>query len=213
MYFEEFAKQARLLGIFDSSAVLPFYASRQQAQRQLSDWVRAGKLLKLRRGTYTFLPPYVGERPLRYVVANQLVASSYVSLQTALSYYALIPEHVASVTNVTTGRPMTLVNEFGRFMYRHIKQPFFFGFRYRQISNRQSAYIATPEKALLDLIYLTPDGDNEAYIQELRLQNLDVLNTTHLCYLVDYANQPKLKRALPHLLSIIKEETEGYITL
>ena len=213
MYFEEFSRLARPLGIFESSLILPFYASAQQAQRQLSDWTRAGKLLQLRRGIYAFPPPYVGERPLSYVVANRLVRPSYISLQSALSYYGLIPEHVASVTSVTTKRPVTLRNDFGRFLYRHIKRDFFFGFRYWQVSQEQSAFIATPEKAILDLIYLTPNGDDEAYIQELRLQNLDGISVERLGQLVKYANRPKLKRALPFLIDVIEEDTEGYFIL
>ena len=213
MYFEEFAKHTRPLGVFDSSLILPFYASPQQAQRQLSDWVRSGKLLQLRRGIYAFPPPYVGERPLRYVIANRLVRPSYISLQAALSYYGLIPEHVASVTSVTTRRPITLRNEFGRFLYRHIKPDFFYGFRYRQLSQTQSAFVATPEKAILDLIYLTPNAADEAYIRELRLQNLDIVDPEQLRQLIERTNQPKLKRAWPHLLAVIQEETEEYFTL
>ena len=146
-------------------------------------------------------------------MANRLARPSYISLQSALSYYGLIPEHVASVTSVTTGRPHTLSNEFGRFLYRHIKTDFFFGFQDWQLSQTQSAFLATPEKAILDLLYLTPNSDDEAYIRELRLQNLEVIDSERLRQFIARANQPKLMRALPHLLTVIQEETEGYITL
>ena len=213
MQFKKFEELTRPLDVFESNLVLPFYASPQQAHRQLSDWTRANKLLQLRRGLYAFPPPYAGERPTSYQIANQLVRPSYISLQSALSYYGLIPEHVASVTSVTTGRPITLKNDFGRFMFRHIKTNFFFGFQYQQISNTQSAFIATPEKALLDLIYLTPDGDNKAYIQELRLQNLEIINLERLSQFIETANQPKLYRAGALISSIVKEEHEEYVTL
>ncbi|HFQ94393.1 MAG TPA: hypothetical protein ENK32_10315 [Anaerolineae bacterium] len=209
MRFDEFTQLTQLLGVFDSALVLPFYDSPQQAYRQLSDWTRAGKLLQLRRGLYTF----PNEQPNSYVIANRLIRPSYVSLQSALSYYDLIPEQVASVTSVTTGRPITLNNKFGRFIFRHIKTDFFFGFRYWPVTHTQSAFMATPEKALLDLIYLTPDGANEAYIRELRLQNLEIINPERLSQLVERANRPKLRRALPHILAVIHEETEGYVTL
>ncbi len=209
MRFEEFAHLAQPLGVFESTLVLPFYESPQQAHRQLSDWTRAGKLLQLRRGLYTF----PDELPNSYVIANRLVRPSYVSLQSALSYYGLIPEHVASMTSVTTGRPITLNNKFGRFIFRHIKTDFFFGFRHWQVAQTEFAFMATPEKALLDLIYLTPNGANEAYIRELRLQNLEIINPERLFRWVERANQPKLKRALPHILAVIHEETEGYVTL
>ena len=213
MQYETFEKQFRPLRIFESSLLLPFYESAQQAQRQLSDWTQAGKLLQLRRGVYAFRPPYQDEQPHRFWIANLMVRPSYVSLQAALSYYDLIPEHVASVTSVTTGRPQTLVNEYGRFMYRHIKTRFFYGFRHWRISNQQYAFLATPEKALLDLIYLTPNGDAEAYLRALRLQNLDTLNIERLHRLVKESGMPKLERALKHLIALVEEETLSYEVL
>ncbi|MCA9994616.1 MAG: hypothetical protein KDE56_02640 [Anaerolineales bacterium] len=212
MQFEKFVKKVKPVGIFESSLVWPFYDSPQQAQRQLSDWTRAGKLVQLRRGVYTFAAPYGDERPLSYVVANRMVQPSYVSLQSALSYYGMIPEHVAAVTSVTTGRPIKLVNDYGYFMYRCIKPSFFYGFRYWQISLTQSALIATPEKALLDLIYLTPDSDNPAYIQELRLQNLEIIDVERLQQFVERSGRPKLENAMPHILREVKEDL-NWVTL
>ena len=150
---------------------------------------------------------------MSYVIANRLVQPSYVSLQAGLSYYGMIPEHVVMVTSVTTGRPQKLSNALGRFAYRHIKTNFFFGFQYRQVTKTQHAFIATPEKALLDLIYLTPNGDDEAYIRELRLQNLEIVDVDRLRQFVAHANKPKLRRALPYLLAAIREELEEYAPL
>jgi hypothetical protein len=57
----------------------------------------------------------------------------------------------------------------GRIHYRHLKTTAFFG--YRQIdAGTQPAYIATPEKALLDLVYLTPGSAEAQWLAELRLQ-------------------------------------------
>lgn len=55
--------------------------------------------------------------------------------------------------------------------------------------------MALPEKALLDLIHLTPGGDGEAYLNELRLQNLDRLNMSVLKGLAQQSARPKLMRA------------------
>jgi predicted transcriptional regulator of viral defense system len=213
MNFADFVRQIQPFSVFESQLVWPFYPSPQHAQRQLTDWVRAGKLLQLRRGLYALPPPYAGERPARYVVANRLVQPSYVSLQAGLAYYGMIPEHVVTITSITTGRPQKLTNDFGRFWYRHVKNDFFFGFQYRPVTKTQHAYMATPEKALLDLIYLTPDGESEAYIRELRLQNLEIVNIRRLQQYVTRANKPKLKRGLAHLQAVIREEREAYVPL
>ena len=144
------------------------------------------------------------------MIANHIVKGSYVSLHAVLSYYDLIPEHVAVVTSVTTGRPGTWQNLYGHFSYQHIQSKLFFGFEYRQMTQTQWAYVATPEKALLDLIYLTPEADSEAYIRALLLQNLDQINVERLSAYVARANKPKLKRALTYIRQVIEEELTEY---
>ncbi|MBN1314102.1 MAG: hypothetical protein JXA42_01495 [Anaerolineales bacterium] len=199
--------------MFESGHLYAGANNPQKVQRQLADWVRAGKIVQLRRGLYTVAQPYQYERPHSYVIANHLVRGSYISLHTALSYFELIPEHVSVVTSVTTGRPGTWQNLYGRFSFQHIQPALFFGFQYRQVTETQWAYVATPEKALLDLIYLTPDADSAGYIRELRLQNLDQIDTGRLRASTEQIGKPKLKRALPTILQIVEEELTEYTLL
>jgi len=213
MVFRHVATQLTNLPLFESELLYAGADNPQQVQRQVTDWVRAGKLVQLRRGLYTLAEPYQVEAPHTYVIANRLVHGSYVSLHMALSHYDLIPEHVAVVTSVTTGRPGMWQNHYGHFSYQHIQPALFFGFHYRQVTKAQWAYMATPEKALLDLIYLTPDGDNADYIQTLRLQNLDQLDSERLIAYVQRTNKPKLKRALSHILQAVDEELTEYMPL
>lgn len=213
MHFQQVSSQLATLPLFESGHLYAEANTPQQVQRQLTDWVRTGKVVQLQRGLYTLAAPYQSERPHSYLVANHLVRGSYVSLHTALSHYDLIPEHVAVVTSVTTGRPGNWQNDYGRFTFQHIQSALFFGFEYRQVTQTQWAFVATPEKALLDLIYLTPDADNERYIRALRLQNLDQLNIERLTAYVDRTKKPKLKRALSHILKVVEEELTEYVPL
>ncbi len=213
MHFQQVATQLTKLPLFESGLLYAWADNPQQVQRQLADWVRAGKVVQLRRGLYTLAPPHQLEQPHSYVVANHMVRGSYVSLQIVLSHYALIPEHVAVVTNVTTGRPGMWQNPYGHFSYQHIQPALFFGFQHRQVTQTQWAYMATPEKALLDLIYLTPNADSAGYIRALRLQNLDQLDIERLTAYVYRANKPKLKRALSHILQVVEEELTDYVLL
>jgi predicted transcriptional regulator of viral defense system len=201
------------LPVFESGQLYAGAGNRHQVQRQLADWVRAGKVIQLRRGLYTLASPYRVEHPHTYLIANHLVAGSYVSLHTALSHYDLIPEHVAVVTSVTTGRPGKWKNVYGHFSYQHIQPALFFGFHYRQLTQTQWAYVATPEKALLDLVYLTPDANSAGYIRTLRLQNLDQMNIHRLAAYVERAKKPKLKRALPHIMEVVGAELTDYAPL
>lgn len=192
--------------MFETSILLTGDVTRHQAQRQLSDWAQAKKIIQLRRGIYTF--PDLNPHP--FVVANYLVPGSYVSLQIALAYYHLIPEHVAVVTSVTTQRPGKYENKFGRFTYRHINPSLFFGIEYRLLVNDEYAYVATPEKALLDLVHFRPQGDSREYIESLRLQNLEILDIERLHRLAESADKPKLKRAANMIEAIARHEAEQY---
>lgn len=210
MRFQTVATQLAPLPLFESGLLYAYVNRPQQAQRQLSDWVRDGKVIQLRRGLYTLAEPYQTVRPHAFLIANHLVQGSYISLQMALGYYGLIPEHVEVVTSVTTGRPNTFRTTYGQFSYRHIHASLFTGFRYQHVINNVFVYIATPEKALLDLIHLTPDGDNPAYLRSLRLQNLDQLDSVVLNQLVAQLDKPKLKRAAVVINMLVAEEQEMY---
>jgi predicted transcriptional regulator of viral defense system len=213
MYFQKVSSYLRNLPLFESEYLFAGAENPQQVQRQLADWVRAGKVIQLRRGLYSLAQPHQSKHPHSYVIANRMVKASYVSLHTVLSHYDLIPEHVAVVTSITTGRPGTWQNLYGHFSYQHIQSEFFWGFEYRQVTPTQWAYMATPEKALLDLIYLTPGADSEGYIRALRLQNLDQLDIERLMAYVGRIKKPKLKRALPSIIHVIEEELTEYVSL
>ena len=197
-----------------------------QSQRRLADWSKAGKVTRLRRGLYVLPKTVRAVQPHPFVIANRLVAGSYVSLEMALGYYSLIPEHVAVITNVTTGRPGEWENEFGRFFYRHLHPRYFFGMEYRHISTlpsgdgrkqrlplgikNQYAYIAYPEKALLDFIYLRPGGDSPDFIESLRLQHLEQLDLDRLKQFADRFNKPKLRRAAAIIRQLAEMEAAEY---
>jgi predicted transcriptional regulator of viral defense system len=195
--------------LFETSLLLAGNVTRHQAQRQLSDWAAAQKIIQLRRGVYA-LPD---KSPHPFIIANRLVRGSYVSLQMALAHYHLIPEHVAVVTSVTTQRPAKFENQFGRFSYRHINPALFYGIDYRLLTGDEYAYVAAPEKALLDLIYLRPQGDSNAYIESLRLQNLDILDIEQLHHFAEQSGKPKLQRAARIIETIARREAEEYVPL
>lgn len=209
MRWQQFQRIIQDQPLFETSLLLTGNVTPHQAQRQLSDWTRARKIVKLRRGIYT-LPHH---NPHPFVVANCLVPGSYVSLQMALAHYHLIPEHVAVVTSVTTQRPGKYENKFGRFTYRHIHPSLFYGIEYRLLVDKEYAYVAMPEKALLDLIYFRPQGDSREYIESLRLQNLEALDIGRLHRLAERSGKPKLKRAAGVIEAIARREAEEYESL
>ena len=198
---------------FETGLLLAGDINPAHVRRQLSRWTRAERLYQLRRGLYALAPPYQKTKPHPFVVANRLVRGSYVSLQSALATYGLIPEYVPVVTSVTTGRPGSWDTALGEYLYRHIKPALFGGYTWIHVSPGQSAFVASPEKALLDLIHLVPGADTLPYLQELRLQNTEQLDRVELERLVARAGTPKLRRAADRLSEWMREHAIEYEVL
>ena len=196
--------------LFETAMLAAQEPTPYHAQRRLADWTKTGKVIPLRRGLYALPKSRRQVEPHPFVVANRLVPNSYVSLEMALRHYNLIPEHVAVVTSVTTGRPGAWENEFGRFLYRHIHPRYFFGMMRQEVVAGQEAFVATPEKALLDLIYLRKGGDDPAFIRSLRLQNLDEMDMKRLHAYAARFDKPKIYRAVQVIEALAEAEKREY---
>ena len=116
------------------------------------------------------------------------------SLQSALAHYGCIPEHVPTVTSVTTGRPETLDTPFGSYQYRHLHRRLFFGYRPAFVGGNATVFLAEPEKALLDLIHLTPRGDTIAFLEKLRLENTEIIDGRRILGLAERTGSARLMR-------------------
>jgi len=212
----EFGRLLEIVGdapVFETGLLLAGDVGPANVRRQLSRWTKAGRLYKLRRGLYALAPPFQKVKPHPFVIACRLVRGSYVSCQSALAHYGLIPEHVPVTTSVTTGRPGHWDTPLGIYEFRHVKTDLLCGYRLTELSPGQRAFVASPEKALLDLIYLQPGGDSSHYLRELRLQNLDRLDLDELQRQADLAHSPKLRRAAAFVASLVRSEPLEYETL
>ena len=116
-------------------------------------------------------------------------------LQAALAWHGMIPEHVPVVTSVGPSRPETIRNPLGTFQFNHLSDGLLFGYSRVEVVPRQFAFVASPEKALLDLVHLTPGADSTDYLRELRLQNPAAIRVSVLHELAQRSGKPKLIRA------------------
>lgn len=197
--------------VFETGMLLAGDVDAVNLRRQLSRWTRAGRLLQFRRGLYALAPPWRKINPHPFLIANRLGPGSYVSGLSALAFAQAIPEYVAEVTSCTGGRPHTCLTPLGRFSFRRLKANLRFGYRQVALGDGQAAFLATPEKALLDLIYLQPGGDDPAFLKELRL-NPDVLQPDLLDDVAQRCEVPKLVRAAKRIGQLARDTPE-YVTL
>jgi predicted transcriptional regulator of viral defense system len=121
--------------------------------RRLVEWQEKGYIIKLRRGYYSFKEVEKGEAFL-YFSANKLYSPSYISLESALSYYNLIPEGVFTTVSITTRNTTVFSSPVGRFSYRNVKTQLYFGYRLLNIDDPAAEDIR-PTKDI-DLSILMP---------------------------------------------------------
>lgn len=166
MNFIEFRNKWHALGCINVNQI---YAWRPEFERSnLNQWMKKGYIVKLRKEFYAF-SDYLEMPGFARYVANRIYLPSYVSLHSALSFYGMIPEEVVQLTSVTSLKTKQFLNPFGQFAYHNVKPEMMFGYELRPMDECHSILMATPEKALLDLLYLYPFYKTPRDMEELRL--------------------------------------------
>lgn len=123
---------------------------------KISELIKAGWLIGLKNGLYVPGPKSKLLLPESLLIANHLWGPSYVSMESALSYWGFIPERVFETTSVTVKATKTFKTELGRFSYKHTSLPYYsFGIKTVDITAKQAVMIASPEKAICDKIVMT----------------------------------------------------------
>lgn len=137
--------------------LLPLLAKYRNVNDKLHHLVTDGLLVPLRRGLYIAGPEVDGPKPEPSLIANHIMGPSYVTADTALAYYGLIPERVYAVTSATTRAAAEYKTAAGLFIYRHLPSPYYaYGLTSLQLSEKQYALCATAQKAVWDKIIFTP---------------------------------------------------------
>ncbi len=213
MKFGEFLRKVQDLPVIDTEIIYTGKSDAGAEKVQISRWVKAGRLVQIRRGYYLLSREYRKIEPFAPYIASLLVAPSYVSCEKALEFHGLIPESVPVYTSVTTKRQARFVSEKTVFEYRHIMPSLFWG--YNSVSyGKQTGFMALPEKALLDFFYLKKKiRATTAYIEELRLQNTDVIDTKRLYEFAGRFRMPGMDALAKRLSLHIKKEEAAVKTL
>ena len=157
-------------------------------RNNLTRWCRKGLLVKLRNGYYAF-PEYRQVPDFALYVANQIYKPSYISLQSALSFYGVIPEEVVQLTSISTLKTARFSNSFGTFQYQNVKASLYFGYEISAKPDGRGILLATPEKALLDFLYLNPFYKTEQDLEELRLDWDYMKNELNMKRFSDYLSR------------------------
>lgn len=160
-------------------------------RRRLNEWQGKGYIKKIIRGFYIFSDIVVDEEVL-YKISNQIYYPSYISLESALSYYNLIPETIYGITAISTRKTYHFSTYLGEFYYRSIKPSLFFGYNLIKIKD---IYIkmASIEKTILDYFYLHPDLQTVADFDSLRVNQEELIEQSNENTFYEYLDKFKQK--------------------
>lgn len=122
-------------------------------KRQLMDWLDRGYISAF-AGEYYFISERDVDEVFLFIGANELYNPSYISLESALATYQVIPESVLGVTSISSRKTKQFESRWGTFSYRSVKPLYMFGYEVVENDERWKYKVARLEKAVLDTLYL-----------------------------------------------------------
>ncbi|MCD4773450.1 MAG: hypothetical protein K8R41_08725 [Bacteroidales bacterium] len=154
-------------------AIAGFLSSYKYPRNKVIMLEKSGQLIRLKKGLYIVSQDITNQSISKELIANHLYGPSYISLENALSHYGLIPERVYNTCSVTTKRKKSYDTPLGNFNYSSVPEKYFsIGIRQEIIQNSYAYLIASPEKALCDLI-ITKSGIRFQSIKSIKEFLLD----------------------------------------
>jgi hypothetical protein len=179
---------------------------------KISELIKNGELVSLRRGLYVPGPSTGLPIPESFLIANHLRGPSYVSLEAALSHWGFIPERTYEISSVTIKPSKKIKTPIGRFGYQQLPTPYYsYGIRSVELTTNQLVLLASPEKAICDKIVLTPMV-NLRSVKQTRAFLLDdlrmdehLLRTLNLEMISTWLEDAPKKSSLKMLISTLKE--------
>jgi hypothetical protein len=175
--------------------------------------MKQGVIQSIKKGLYIAGPSLNTDiKPDSFLLANHILGPSYVSVETALSYYGFIPERVFEVASMTTKAPRIFKTKIGTFTYSRLPLPYYaFGIRSIKLSDDQCAMIASPEKALCDKI-ITTSGllfRSKKSVKDFLLVNMrmdeDRLKQLNVTEMASWVNNSLKEESLSMVVTMLNE--------
>ena len=135
-----------------TSVIESLYPELKSADKKVGWLEKNGYIIRLKRGLYVVNPEHSGKTLSNELIANHLYAPSYISMSTALRYYGLIPDAVYTYQSMTVKHSRNFKTPIGNYDYKYINRDAF-SVGIKSMHKGEYAFlIASPEKALCDLI-------------------------------------------------------------
>ena len=193
-----------------TSIIESLYPDLKSANKKVI-WLEKQKfIIRLKRGLYVINPEYSGKILSSEVIANHLYTPSYISMSTALRYYGLIPEAVYVHQSMTIKHPRSFQTPVGNYDYKYISRKAF-PIGVRSMNKGDYAFlVASPEKALCDLIANSPKvilrymRDVEIYLEQDIRMDMDEFYNMDATIFEDYISVGKKADSISTLLKFLR---------
>jgi len=158
-----YKKKVSLFGINDAKKV--FAISKNNTVYKLLQRLEKKNIIKrIENGKYLFSFTEVSD----FEIANFLFSPSYISLESALSFYGILSQFPYTITSVTSKKSKRVVYEDKEYEFVHIESKYFYGFL-----KKDKFLIASPEKALIDMLYFMAKKLRSISVEELDLSKIN----------------------------------------
>ena len=178
---------------------------------RVSRMQRQGQLIRLKRGVFVVSPDISQQELSLELIANHLYGPSYISMESALRFHGLIPERVFTTSSITLKRARSFDTPLGRFEYLTMPANYYpIGITQEMIGDSYTFLIATPEKALSDLIITTSGlrvqsgrAMREYLEEDLRL-DFDEVESWDISIIAQCIEHGRKRRELNFLLEVLQ---------
>jgi len=158
---------------FDYNLLLYALRDYKKPRDKIRGLVKDKDIVRVKKGLYVLGKAY--NRPYnKLVLANLIYGPSYITGQTALAFWNMIPERVELIISMTTKRKKQYETPVGRFSYLYCpKTVFSIGIKLEDAEDQKKVLIASPEKALCDMTapknYISTKKDMKEFLELMRL--------------------------------------------
>ena len=206
-------ERLRKIGVIpiNKDILYSLYGDLKRPDEKVSELERKGLIIRVKRDLYVVSPKVHHREISSELVANHLYRPSYISFESALSYYGLIPERVYPMRSVCMKLHKQFDTQLGRFEYIKMPERYFpIGISQEIINNSYSFLVATPEKALCDKIIASQNLRKQSvkamceYLEEDLRFDMQALTSFNVAVIRDCLEFGRKKTELTQLLKLLQ---------
>lgn len=198
---------------FDYQLLLSYLSEYANPRNKISQLIKQEKIIRVKKGLYIFGPNYTNTAVCKSVLANLIYTPSYISCESALAHYGMIPERVENFTSVTLSRSQTFHTPIGAFTYHHLHpKKFHYGVTHHKLDRYHNIFIASAEKALIDQIHFSTAIAHNTPIKHLLFDDLRIdqdacknLSIKKLQEIGKHYTAPRIKHTLKFIKDLQKD--------